>query len=179
MEMHVMQILQKEVIQKLEHQHTVNLSSQLLHGLQELVQKSGETKILRELFKSCFTKSMKELRDLILKKNQLKQPFDSHEYYDALVGLLSASVRGDDDNVETFRAKGLHHLVTDIFKESNPAQSRYLDLLTMITSVCLGRAKENLANFFVDKYVHRNLIKELKKTYFVYKKTNELSTQSA
>lgn len=50
MEMHVMQILQKEVIQKLEHQHTVNLSSQLLNGLQELAQKSCETKILRELF---------------------------------------------------------------------------------------------------------------------------------
>jgi hypothetical protein len=53
MEMHVMQILQKEVIQKLEHHKTVNLSSQLLHGLQELVHKSGETKMLKELFKTC------------------------------------------------------------------------------------------------------------------------------
>jgi hypothetical protein len=107
----------------------------------------------------------------------LKLPFNNHEYFDAIVGLLSASVKGDDDNIQTLIEKDLHHLVADIFQESMPHQSRYLDILALITSLCNGEIKEfNPANFFVTKYVHRNLIKELKQTYFIYKKTNDLSS---
>jgi hypothetical protein len=175
----IMDILKKEVIQKFDNHKTANISSQLLKGLQELVLKSGQTNILSALFQNCFAKALRDLRTQMYKKKQAKQEFNNHDYFDAIIGLLSASVQNNDvDNIKLLLTQDLHHMVADIFLESHPNQHRYLDLLYLITAICNGCGSTAPATYFITKYVHRSLMKELKQTYFVYKKTNDLNSTS-
>jgi hypothetical protein len=90
----------------------------LLEGLKEIVEKSGQTTMLLELFNSCFPKALRELRLQIQKKRQLKQEFEDHNYFDAILGLLAVSVCGDKENVRQLMKKDLLPCVSEIFKNS-------------------------------------------------------------
>ena len=134
---------------------------------------------MADLFKTCFPKSLKELRTLITKKKvQKQQNLQNQDYYDSLLGLLAVSVKNDQNNVVMLIKKDLLPIITDILQDSQPLEVRYLHLLSLIIDICeteLPEEIQNPANFFCEKYLYKNLINDIKVTYYIYKRTNEIS----
>lgn len=66
----IIAILEKEVIKKLES-NTAQVPPGLLIGLRDLVEKSGQTAILRRLFTQVFEQALRQLCDAIFIKKKL------------------------------------------------------------------------------------------------------------
>jgi hypothetical protein len=110
--------------------------------------------MLTGLYENCFPQW---LRQLILRINACKRiavVYEDNPHFDASIGLLSASLLGDDGrkNAEKALEKGLITLIADILVESNWEKERYLHLLKIVQ--LLSENVPACANQFIEKNVH-------------------------
>lgn len=64
--------------------------------------------------------------------------------------------------------KNLHDMVADIFLKTSPQKSRYLHLLESMNEI--SKMHKGAANDYIDKFVHREILQEIKLTFYKYKK---------
>ena len=164
--------MQKEVIQKLDKRKPDEIPLSLLEGLHELVRKSDQTELLRSLFETCFPNWLNDLKDDINRKKQKDKAFAESLHHDAIIALLSSAVKNDAENVRLLMEKNLHEVVAEIFSKSNRDHPRYLYLMDCMNYVAQGN--EPAASHFVNKNVHKELLQEIKTTFYNYKKHNDI-----
>lgn len=129
---------------------------------------------MRQLFKDFFPKWLSEFKEnLIFQKNipqfKIKQT-------DAILALLTVSLRDDKDNVECMIEMGLHLEVAEIFTKTPPTASRYLHLLQNLTEI--SKLSQQAAADFVDRFVHSELIQDVKLSFYQYKKSYDFKTDN-
>ena len=93
-------------------------------------------------------------------------------HYDAVVALLAASVNGNSGNVKKLIDMGIHLIIAEIFVKSLPTSEVYRHLLDCMNSIAI--LSDHAASKFIEKYVHKELLSEIKVTYYNYKKHNDL-----
>ena len=79
MEERVIEVLKKEVINKLQQQNPESISAPLLKGLYELVEKTGKSDMLSALFENCFPTWLRTLYDKIDNANKFAVKFGDNE----------------------------------------------------------------------------------------------------
>ena len=115
-----MEQLRKEVIRKLDQRNPEDIPVPLLIGLCELVEKSHQTELLRDLFESCFPNWLRDLKDHIVAKKKQNQALEQAGHYDAIIALLAASVKGNRQNVKSLIIKEIDVVIAEIFNKSLP-----------------------------------------------------------
>ena len=68
----------------------------------------------------------------------------------------------------------IHEVIADIFNKSLPNQKRYLYLLDCMNQI--AKTDPEAASLLINKYVHKELLHEIKVTYYTYKKDNDLKS---
>ena len=83
--------------------------------------------------------------------------------------MLAASLRDDDINVVQMYEHSLHDIVSDIFLKTSPQKPRYLYLLDCMNQI--AKMHSQAASDYIDKFVHREIMQEIKLTFYSYKKS--------
>jgi len=78
--------------------------------------------------------------------------------------------------VQALEEKDLAVTISDIFQDSLTSQARYVPLLNCLREIAKHSSKA--ADGFIQKFSHRNLLEEIKVTYYNYKKHNDLKSAS-
>lgn len=106
-------------------------------------------------------------------KNKGQQKEEESDQTDAILALLTASLRDDEHNVSLMYRKKLHEVVAEIFLKTNPQQSRYLHLLECMNAI--AKLNTKAASAYVKKFIHRDIMQVIKNTFYTYKKSQDLA----
>ena len=74
---------------------------------------------------------------------------------DAILALLTASIKDDGENVRKMVEKELHDIVAEIFLKTDPKKSRYIYLLECMNEI--AKSHKKAASHYIDK-VHREIM---------------------
>ena len=85
------------------------------------------------------------------------------------MALLTASLRDDEFNVTKMYENRLHERVAEIFLKTGPTKSRYIHLLECMHEI--AKMHRGAASSYIDKFIHRELMQEIKLTFYSYKKS--------
>ena len=146
----------------------------ILIGLKDMVEKqqSHQTNLMTQLFTKFFPKWLEEIKYKFFRAKGAATD-ESTDQADAIFALLTACLRDDQLNVERMYSKRLHEIVADIFLKTQPTQTRYLHLLEAMNEI--AKLHSGAATNFVEKFIHREILQEIKLTYHSYKKSQELA----
>ena len=67
----------------------------------------------------------------------------------------------------------LHERVAEIFLKTGPTKSRYIHLLECMHEI--AKMHRGAASSYIDKFIHRELMQEIKLTFYSYKKSQTLA----
>lgn len=100
----------------------------------------------------------------------------NHDHFDAIIKLLSVSVSDNinDTNNKRLVQADLCKYITIIIKNSNGDHSRYIPCLKLIST--LSDSDPQIADKFMETYVHTNLLNCIRKSLNLYKKNQSLIT---
>ena len=136
--------------------------------------------MLTGLFENCFPQWLRQLLIRLNSCRKIAVIYDDNPHFDSCLGLLSVSlVSGEDSagqrNAQKAIEKGLVGLVADIINESTWERVRYLHCLKIVEMLCLH--SPIAANQLFDKSVHTYLMKNVRESMLIYKKSNDLMEQ--
>lgn len=69
--------------------------------------------------------------------------------------------------------KRLHDVVAEIFLKTDPSKSRYIHLLECMNEI--AKMHDRAASSYIDKWIHREIMQEIKLTFNMYKKSQDLA----
>jgi len=99
------------------------------------------------------------------------------DHFDAIISLVSVSVKDNEDNVDKVLEKELTPYITKIIQNSNWEHDRYIPCLNLIAR--LSNSREELAELFMNSLVHKILLDQIKKSLKNYKKFNSLFDENS
>ena len=127
---------------------------------------------MTKLFETFFPKWLHDIKQQFF-RSKGKGRDDESDQTDAILALLTASLRGDAMNVAKMFEKGLHDLVAEIFLKTSPQKSRYIHLLECMNEI--AKMHSVAASSYIDKFIHREIMQEIKLTFYSYKKSQDLA----
>ncbi len=127
---------------------------------------------MTQLFTKFFPKWLEEIKYKFFRAKGASTD-ESTDQADAIFALLTACLRDDQLNVERMYTNHMHEIVADIFLKTQPTQTRYLHLLEAMNEI--AKLHSGAATNFIEKFIHREILQEIKLTYHSYKKSQELA----
>ena len=168
--MQVMEQLNENVIREMGELPSEDIPQSILIGLKDLVEgpHSNQTDLMAQLFEKFFPKWLQEIKVKLTRAKSGDQQIES-EKTDAVFALLTASLVSDFKSVEIMYQRNLHDLIADIFMRTSPQKSRYLHLLESMNEI--AKMHSQAASDYIEKFVHSEILQEIKMTYYKYKKS--------
>ena len=146
----------------------------LLNGLKGLMDDNNLddiTELMKPLFKDFFPKWLSEIKEQMIFKTKAtnnKKDEDKFLQIDAILNLLTSSLRNNEDNIGLMVDVGMHSEVAEIFLKTQSNSSRYLPLTECLTAI--ARVNRRAASDFIEQSVQHDLIQDSKLTFYQYKK---------
>lgn len=168
----VMEQLNEIVIQSLTSANRTEIPVSILIGLKDLVerQQSHQVDLMNKLFREFFPKWLVRIKDILSSKTRSSQKEDMSDQIDAILALLAASLRDDEINIIQMYQSEMHDTLAEIFLKTSPQkQPRYLYLLDSMNEI--AKMHSASASEYIDKFIHRELLQEIKLTFYSYKKS--------
>lgn len=129
--------------------------------------------LMNKLFRDFFPKWLNRIKDIIYSKARNNQQEEMSDQIDAILALLAASLRDDVINVMKMHESDLDNVLADIFlKTPTQQQPRYLYLVDSMNEI--AKIDKASASEYIDKFIHRELLTDIKQTFYLYKKAQEL-----
>lgn len=137
MEERVIDVLKREVINKLQQQNPEMIPASLLRGLHELVKLTGKAEMLMGLYENFFPSWLRTLLERINSFRRIGSTFENNAHFDSIIALISVSLKNCRSNVQIAVKKDLIPLIAEILDESTWEQERYINLLRIVEYMCL------------------------------------------
>ena len=149
----------------------------LLIGLYELVEDTENTNMLTGMYEMCFPVWLYSYCQKIDQCKAQRIMMGNDDHFDAIISLVSVSVKDNEDNVDKVLEKELTPYITKIIQNSNWEHDRYIPCLNLIAR--LSNSREELAELFMNSLVHKILLDQIKKSLKNYKKFNSLFDENS
>ena len=92
MEPRIIELIKKDVINKMIQNNPESIPVSLLEGLQELVGDTGKSEILKGLFENCFPSWIRFINEKVKKQASLALVHGDNIHFDSIIALLAVAI---------------------------------------------------------------------------------------
>lgn len=135
METEVVKILEEEVIKKMKQTDPTVIPVSLLIGLYDLVEDTEMSSMLTGMYEMCFPVWLRLYCEKLDYCRSIHTVMGNDDHYDAIICLVSASVKNNIDNVDKVEEKDLAPYITKIIQSSSWEHDRYIPCLELIAEL--------------------------------------------
>lgn len=178
METQVIQVIKQEVITRMKQRDPTTIPVSLIQGLNQLIDETENSSMLTGLYDMCFPVWLRVYSKKIDVHKKHGTTMDNHEHFDAIIALISVSVKNNQSNAELLLSKkDMIKNITNVIKNSKWFHDRYIPCLHLIGR--LSDASTEAANEFMIATVSSSLISQIRGSLTIYKKNKSLFDESS